>query len=67
MNKGVIDNYENRPQEVESMMFLDTPGGTGKTFVLKTILAYLRGNSKQVLATATSANSIRFATAHFET
>ncbi len=33
---------------------IDAPGGTGKTFVLKTILAYVRGQEKLALAMATS-------------
>ena len=33
---------------------INAPGGTGKTFVVKTILAYVRGKSQIALAMATS-------------
>ena len=34
---------------------LDAPGGTGKTFLLTTLLSYVRGNENIAIATATSA------------
>lgn len=38
----------------KNMMFLDAPGGTGKTFVINLILAKIRSMRKIVLATASS-------------
>lgn len=37
------------------MFFLDAPGGTGKTYVTKTIQKYLRKKGKETIAVATSA------------
>ena len=36
------------------LFFIDAPGGTGKTFVLHTIAAYLHAKGKVVLANASS-------------
>ena len=36
------------------MLFLDAPGGTGKTFLLNTVLATIRSRSEIALATASS-------------
>ena len=36
------------------MLFLDAPGGTGKTFLINLILAKLRSEGKIALATASS-------------
>ncbi|GBP61499.1 hypothetical protein EVAR_34736_1 [Eumeta japonica] len=36
------------------MLFLDAPGGTGKTFLTKVILAKVRGQGKIALAVASS-------------
>ena len=36
------------------MFFLDAPGGTGKTFLLNTVLATIRSRSEIALATASS-------------
>ena len=36
------------------MLFLDAPGGTGKTFLINIILAKLRSEGKIALATASS-------------
>ncbi len=46
--KASVDN------ETGGLFAIDAPGGTGKTFVLKTILAYVRGQEKMALAMATS-------------
>ena len=35
-----------------TMLFLNAPGGTGKTFVLNSLLAALRGDGRTVLATS---------------
>ena len=37
-----------------SMLFLNTPGGTGKTFLINLILAKLRSEGKIALATSSS-------------
>ena len=38
----------------QNLLFIDAPGGSGKTFVIYSILSFLRGNGKIVLATSTS-------------
>ena len=45
---SMIDNNEG------GMLFLDAPGGTGKTFLINLILAKLRSEGKIALATASS-------------
>ena len=45
---SMIDRYEG------GMLFLDAPGGTGKTFLINLILAKLRSEGKIALATASS-------------
>ena len=42
---------------VSPIFFIDAPGGTGKTFVLNTIAAYLRSKVKVVLANASNGNA----------
>jgi ATP-dependent DNA helicase PIF1 len=36
------------------MVFIDAPGGTGKTFLLNLVLAYVRKEKQVALATASS-------------
>ncbi|XP_050896077.1 uncharacterized protein LOC127102785 [Lathyrus oleraceus] len=44
----------NAIHQKQSQFFFDGPGGTGKTFLYRTIMANLRRNSQIVLATASS-------------
>ena len=46
--KNSVDN------ETGLIVALDAPGGTGKTFVLETLLSHVRGQGKIAIATATS-------------
>ena len=48
------ENEENNNSQQRNLMFLDAPGGTGKTFVINLILAKIRSMGKIVLATASS-------------
>ena len=50
----MIDNFELGLPLDYNLIFLDAPGGTGKTFLINTILATLRAGGKIVIATATS-------------
>ncbi len=40
--------------DLSKFFYIDGPGGTGKTFLYNTILAYYRANNKQVIAVASS-------------
>jgi len=46
--------FEHRTQQPEHLFFLDAPGGTGKTFVLNTLLAKWRSQQKVCVAVASS-------------
>lgn len=39
---------------LDHLFFLDAPGGTGKTFLIKTIHAFLKVQGRKVIAIATS-------------
>ena len=49
------EGHVNENSSCQSMMFLDAPGGTGKTFLVNLILSKIRSMGKIVLATASSA------------
>ena len=46
-----IDNVK---EKKEGLMFLDAPGGTGKTFLINLVIKKLIMEKKIVIATATS-------------
>ena len=46
----MIDAVEGRSDD--RIFFLDGPAGTGKTFLYNTLISYLRGQNKTVLASA---------------
>ena len=53
--KAVFDAIRHAVDHGKGGFFaINAPGGTGKTFVVKNILAYVRGKSKIALAMATS-------------
>ena len=59
LNEGQCKAYEAIKtlveQQQDKMLFLDAPGGTGKTFVINLILAYVRGIMGEIaLAVASS-------------
>ncbi|XP_070196534.1 uncharacterized protein [Littorina saxatilis] len=49
-----ISMVEKRNQSDTNMLFLDAPGGTGKTFVINLILSMIRSTGRIALATASS-------------
>ena len=50
----MIADYEAGEQINENIIFLDDPGGTGKTFLINTMLAHIRGQGKIAIAASTS-------------
>ena len=50
----IIERYEMGLTNDTNLIFLDAPGGTGKTYVINTILSCVRGQGKIAIATATS-------------
>ncbi|CAF1060263.1 unnamed protein product [Brachionus calyciflorus] len=48
----IVDSAEERSEQ--KLFFIDGPGGTGKTFLYKNILAYIRSKNKIALAVASS-------------
>ena len=51
----LIGRYENGTlRDGKNLIFLDAPGGTGKTFTLNVIISYLKMNEKTVAVSATS-------------
>lgn len=50
----VADRHKLTSETDNNMMFVDAPGGTGKTFIINLILATIRSTGKIVLATASS-------------
>ena len=51
--KAILDLVN---QKTGGIVFLDAPGGTGKTFVINLILAKIRQQSKIAIAVASSGN-----------
>ena len=51
---GMVDAHCCGLEMFQTMLFINAPGGTGKTFVLNTILANLRGDVRAVFATSSS-------------
>ena len=51
---AMISNAQQKRGNCTSMMFIDAPGGTGKTYLLNTICASVRSAGYIVLATAAS-------------
>lgn len=50
----IIDRHQNSAAYGKNVYFIDGPGGTGKTFVYKLILAKIRSQQKIALAVASS-------------
>ena len=54
MNIDQLNAYNTILQQEDGMFFIDAPGGTGKTFLFNTILAYYRSKGDIAIAVATS-------------